>query len=137
MAHISQEKKKALAPKVKAVLKKYGVKGTLATDNRSTLILNVKSGKIDFLNSYDQYVLDRAKEQGFPSPSKETHIDVNVYHVERTYVGKAKDFLVEVLEVLNEGNHNRSRIEEDYFDVGWYVAIHIGKWNKPYVLLTE
>jgi hypothetical protein len=20
----------------------------------------------------------------------------------------------------------------DYFDVGWYIDINVGKWNKPY-----
>jgi hypothetical protein len=32
------------------------------------------------------------------------------------------------------GNHNRSDIMSDYHDVGWYVDINIGQWNKPYIL---
>ena len=30
------------------------------------------------------------------------------------------------------GNHNNSDISTDYFDVGWYIDINIGKWDKPY-----
>jgi hypothetical protein len=33
------------------------------------------------------------------------------------------------------GNHDRSDIQSDYFDVGWYVDINIGRWNKPYALV--
>jgi len=22
----------------------------------------------------------------------------------------------------------------DYFNVGWYIDVNIGKWNKPYVI---
>ena len=41
---MNQEKKKKLAPKIKEILKKYNMKGTLSVDNYSTLNLNLKSG---------------------------------------------------------------------------------------------
>jgi len=49
--------------------------------------------------------------------------------------GEAKAFLTEVYEAMMEGNHNNSDIQSDYFDVGWYVNIQVGKWNKPYELI--
>ena len=52
MAYMSQERKQSLAPSIKAVLKKYGVKGTLAVRNHSTLVLNIKSGSIDFIENF-------------------------------------------------------------------------------------
>ena len=30
-------------------------------------------------------------------------------------------------------NHDNSDIQTDYFDVGWYVDVNAGIWNKPYV----
>ena len=51
MAYMSQEKKAKIAPKVKKILKKFGVKGSLAVRNHSTLVLNLKSGKIDFIGN--------------------------------------------------------------------------------------
>ena len=36
MAYIGQEKKKELAPRVKHILKKHGMKGTLSIDNYSS-----------------------------------------------------------------------------------------------------
>jgi hypothetical protein len=34
---------------------------------------------------------------------------------------------------MNDGNWDKSDIQSDYFNVGWYVDVNIGKWNKPYV----
>jgi hypothetical protein len=33
---------------------------------------------------------------------------------------------------MNDGNFDKSDIQSDYFHVGWYVSVNIGKWNKPY-----
>ena len=32
--------------------------------------------------------------------------------------------------------YDRSDIQTDYFDVAYYISIHIGKWDKPYILHT-
>ena len=41
MAYVSQEMKKELAPAIKAVLKKYRMKGSIAVNNHSTLEVNL------------------------------------------------------------------------------------------------
>ena len=48
MAFMNQEKKKRLAPRIKEILKKHNMKGTLSVDNYSTLNVNLQSGPIDF-----------------------------------------------------------------------------------------
>lgn len=133
MAHMSQERKAQIAPWVKKALKKYGVKGTLAVRNHSTLVLNVKSGKIDFIQNYNETVGDRAGGFRNGSAAKD-HIDVNPYWYHEHFTGRAKSFLTEIMTAMNNGNHNRSEPQYDYFDVGWYVDVNIGNWNKPYVL---
>ena len=52
MAYVSQDRKKSLAPAIKAVLKKYNVKGTLSVRNHSSLVLTLKSGSIDFIENF-------------------------------------------------------------------------------------
>jgi hypothetical protein len=52
MAYVFQEKKANLAPTIKAILKKYNVKGTLSVRNHSSLVLNIKSGKMDFVENF-------------------------------------------------------------------------------------
>lgn len=123
MAYVSQELKSKLAPQIKAICKKYGVKASLAVRNHSTLVLNVKSGKIDFIRDYGDS--DDARKFG---------IQVNPYHYKSHFDGKAKAFLSEVIPAMNDGNWDKSEIQYDYFNVGWYIDVNIGKWNKPYEL---
>jgi len=135
MAFVSQSLKKTLAPHIKAVCKKYGVKATLAVRNHSTLCLNVKSGVIDFIGNAnevcgrDHYQVSR----GF-TPNKSGYDNVNVYHYKNHYSGAALKFLSEVIPLMNYGNHDNSDLMTDYFDVGWYVDVNIGKWDQPYIL---
>ena len=53
MAYVSQQLKKELVPSIKSVLKKYKMKGSIAVDNHSTLVVNLKSGAIDFQKDYN------------------------------------------------------------------------------------
>jgi hypothetical protein len=124
MAYMNQEKKAKIAPAVKAILKKYNVKASLAVRNHSTLVLNVKQGPIDFI-----------KDFGDDESAAKFGIQVNPYHYKSHFTGKSVKFLSEVITAMNDGNHDRSDIQSDYFDVGWYVDVNIGQWNKPYALV--
>lgn len=121
MAYVSQELKKELAPKIKAICQKYGVKATLSVRNHSTLCLNIKSGKINFAQDCMRSGYDADK-----------YIEVNHYHYQNHFCGRALQFLKEVIPAMNKGNHDNSDIHTDYFDVGWYISVSVGKWNKPY-----
>jgi hypothetical protein len=72
--------------------------------------------------------------RGF-TPNTSGYEQVNPYHFKSHYSGKALAFLTEVLAAMNGGNHDRSDIQSDYFDVGWYVDVNIGKWDAPYEVL--
>jgi hypothetical protein len=115
MAYMSQDRKKELTPAIKAVLKKYNLKGSISVDNYSSLIVTISSGDIDFL-----------KDSG------RGHISVNTYWIADHFTGRAKDCLLELKAAMMTGNHDNSDIMTDYFDVGWYIDIKIGKWDKPY-----
>lgn len=135
MAYISQEKKAKIAPKVKAICAKYGVKATLAIHHHSTLMLNIKSGTIDFIGNSNEVCGDDHYQvsRGFRANTS-GYDRINPYHFKSHYSGKALNFLTEVYAALMEGNHDNSDIQSDYFDVGWYVEVNIGKWNKAYDL---
>ena len=113
MAYFSKEMKAAIAPKIASLLKEYDVKGSLAIENYSAVVLNLRSGAIDFGRAYDQ---------------------VNVYHVDSFYSGKAKEFLMKAVEILNTGNYDNSDAQSDYFDRGHYISINVGRWDKAYVV---
>lgn len=133
MAYMSQEKKAKIAPTVKSILKKYNIKGSLAVRNHSTLVLNIKSGPIDFIGNYNSTV--SRQPGGFRNGSPAVNsIQVNPYWYHDHFSGEALAFLSEVIPAMNDGNHDSSDIQTDYFDVGWYSDINIGQWNKPYIL---
>lgn len=136
MAYMSQDKKRQIAPEVKKILKKYGMEGTLSVDNHSTLVLTLKSGRLDLIKDFDNTVNADLKFMGRQMrevPSK--YLDVNPYHFQSHFSEtKNQEFMAAIFKALNNGNHNNSRIEIDYFDVGWYVRVLVGRWNKPYIV---
>ena len=139
MAYFNQERKQAKAPAIKAILKKYGVKGSLAVRHHSTFVLNLKSGSIDFIENFigtDANVMHGRKmsQEQIDYIRKNQSLDVNVYWYKEHFSGKALSFLKEVITAMNGGNHDNSDVQTDYFDVGWYVDVNIGNWNKPYIL---
>jgi hypothetical protein len=125
MAYMNQDKKKVIAAKLKPVLKKYGVKGSLSVRNHMSIVLNVKSGKIDFFSDYGD--VEDAKKFG---------IQVNPYWFQDHFTGKAKEFLADAFDALKSaGYYNNSDAQIDYFDCAYFYDINIGKWNKPYELV--
>jgi hypothetical protein len=140
MAYVSQELKAKLAPSIRAVCKKYGIKASVAVRNHSTLVLNIKQGSIDFIENYIE--TDKAKsycnymsETVIAGIRKDQSLDVNPYHYRDHFSGHARKFLIEVMSIMNDGNWDESDIQTDYFNVGWYVDVNIGRWNKPYALV--
>lgn len=132
MAYMSQEKKAKITPVVKAILKKYHIKGTLSVRNHSTLILNIKSGIIDFIGNFNSTMEKRPG--GRLNQPAEQYINVNPYWFHEHFSGQALKCLDELVRAMNSGNHDNSDIQSDYFDVGWYIDINIGRWNKHYEL---
>lgn len=127
MAYMSQERKQQLAPAIKKVLDKYGMKGTIAVRHHSTLVVNIRQGKLDLIANYNQRTSNTTAHA-------RDYIDVNPYWFHDHFEGTCKDFLTELFAACNAGNHDNSDIQTDYFDVGWYVDVNIGKWGKPYAL---
>lgn len=138
MAYVSQEMKQKLAPAIKDVLKKYGVKGSLRVSHHSTLTLTLKSGKIDFIGNSnrvcgaDFYQVSR----GF-KPNTTGYDQLNPYHYQNHYDGEALEFFNELLPLMYGPDYfDHSDSQTDYFHCSHYIAVNIGKWNEDY-LVTE
>jgi hypothetical protein len=132
MAYMNQDRKAMLVAAAKKVLKKYGVKATFSTD-RSSIYCNIKSGPIDFISNYNKTINQSPYYQTMiRGQDVKDYMQVNSYHYQNHFSGNAKKFMHELHLALNSGNHDNSDIQTDYFDVGWYVHVNLGKWNKPY-----
>jgi len=125
MAYISQEKKKELAPKIKEVLKKHGVKGTISVSHHSNLVVRLKEGKIDLYG-------EKTSPNWCGSHGSDS---VNTYWINDHHTGKSRIFLNELKAAMNDGNWDKSDAMTDYFNVGWYSDIVVGNNSddKPYV----
>lgn len=135
MAYMSQERKKLIEPKVKEILKAYGLKGSLRVDHHSALMLTLSAG-MDF----SKYMLTDREEDAVKNIQKafaegNGYIQVNTYHISSHFFGKAAEALQNLCDAMNEGNWDESDIQTDYFNVGWYTNIHIGRWNKGYKIV--
>jgi hypothetical protein len=118
MAYVSQENKAELAPAIKKVLNKSGMKGSISIRHHSTLVVTLQSGAIQFEHSHG-----------------DGYTQVNVYHIESHYEGHAKAFLLELLAAMKGPSYfNNDDAMTDYFHRSHYTDINIGKWNKPYFL---
>jgi|MEHZ01.6.fsa_nt_MEHZ011624008.1_15 hypothetical protein len=119
MAYVSQDDKAKLAPQIKKVLSKYGMKGSISIRHHMSLVVTLQSGAIDFK--------DYSHGDGY--------IQVNTYHIATQYQGKAKAFLTELLAAMKGPDYfNEDDAMTDYFHRSHYTDINVGKWNKPYFL---
>lgn len=133
MAYISQEDKKAMAPAIKAVLNKYGMKGSISIDNNSTLVVRVKSGVLDIFGNYNRVAESKPHDRNNRVVSD--YMDVNCYWIESNYDGEVQQFLEELTAALKgERFFDDSDSQTDYFHCSHYVQIAIGRWDKPYIL---
>jgi hypothetical protein len=133
MAYMNQERKAQIAANLKPILKKYGIKGTLAVRNHSTIVLNIKAGKIDFIENY----LADGKCQDESYVRRTRSLDVNPYWFQDHFTGKAKSFLTDAFRALKSaGWYDKSDAQIDYFDTAYYVDVNIGNWKKGYEVIA-
>lgn len=128
MAYMSQDKKAKIVAAVKPILKKYGLKGSFRVRNHSTIVLTIKSGKINFIDNFNESI--SSDRDGYKA---EKYIDVNPYWFQDHFTGKAKSALTEIFKGMKSADwYDESDAMIDYFNTAYYVDVNIGTWNKPY-----
>ena len=140
MAYMNQDKKAKIVAAVKPILKKYGIKGTFAVRNHSTICLNIKSGSIDFIENYIKTDADLPYGKHMSADQvayirKNKSLDVNPYWFHEHFSGDAKKFLSEVMPAMKAADwYDESDAQTDYFNTAYYVDVNIGSWKNPYEL---
>jgi hypothetical protein len=125
MAYMNQEKKAVILAELKKVIPSTW-KWSLAVHHHSTLILTISAAPIDLFK--------HMKPSEYRKPT-DTYAQLNEYHLEHTFDGALLNTFQRIKDAMNMGNWDKSDIMTDYFDVGHYVHIHIGKWNKPFQVI--
>jgi hypothetical protein len=132
MAYMNQQRKKELTPGIKAVLKKYGYKGSIAVHNHSTLVFNIKEVTADFIgmaNARNKEIAERRNQKYYPCDG---YVQVNQFYPE--FYGEAETFIEELVQAMKGTMwYDNSDAMIDYFETAYYIDINVGQWNKPYV----
>lgn len=135
MAYVSKEIKAEIKAELDKVVPKE-IKYSLRVHNHSTIVMTIRSGNVDFYKNRNDKVA--GKLDYFNNPiepvNPDRSLDVNRYHVDKQFDGEVLALLEKIIAALNIKNWDRSDIQSDYFDVGYYVDLKIGSWDKPYIL---
>ena len=116
MAYISTEEVKVIREELKKNFpSRLGWK--LSIVRRDYLSLSISIIKAPFELRNDQ---NNAYEQ------------VNQYWIESRENKQSVPPLKKIFEIANKNNYNRSDVQSDYFDVGYYLNISIGHFGKPF-----
>ena len=130
MAYMSQENKKEKLAALKKIIPKSW-KWSLSVKHHSTLVLNIYSAPVDLIEEINR--CNKANQRnGFDPPVERTYAQVNEYYIDRQF-DKTLPLIKKIRDAMMVGNHNNSDSMTDYFDVGWYIDINIGKWDRPFI----
>lgn len=124
MAYMSQEKKQEIKQELIKVIPK-GWKWSLAVKHHSTLVLNISSAPVDLIGE----ALNKDKYD-----TESRNFQLNQYHPHYSFQGELLETFRKIIAAMNCKNYDNSNSQIDYFDVGYYIGINIGKYNKPFVV---
>lgn len=142
MSYISKEQVAEKRAKLKAMFPaKDGWKFSVRNDDNSAIRVTIVAGPV--LHKYGKIKIDgqdfiACPGKGFdPIIEEISEMSVNHHYAnEDRFPKETCEILNKIIAVLNEGNHDNSDIQTDYFDVGWYISLNIGSWDKPYKVVA-
>lgn len=135
MAYMNQEKKKVIASKLKPVLKKYGLKGTLSVRHNSCLILNISEGKPDIL--FDYILNSNASKESKNCTLRDGYLALNPYRYYQSFSRDLVEMFDDIFAALKSADwYDKSDSMTDYFDTAYYMSVSVGKFGKPYKVVA-
>ena len=98
--------------------------------------MNINSGGVDFIKNYNDNKDETRYNNGY-EVQVNGYINVNEFHINEHFTGEPKEILEIANDCLNLNNFDKSDAMTDYFHVGHYVEINVGRWDKDYQLTGE
>jgi len=130
MAYMNQEKKAKIAGELKRVVP-AGWKYSLSVRHHSTIVLTISAAPVDLIAEVNACNAERARQRGDEPYINRDSVSIHPSGVERSF-SASRDTIAKIMACLNIDNHDRSDVQSDYFDVGHYVDLQIGRWDKPF-----
>ncbi len=115
-AYVSNEKMDQVKKDLKSTFPEF--KFSIRKRDLMSVNVSILSGPISLTDNPDGY------EQ------------INQYQIKNRFKDKPEvaNFLQQVHDIMDKGNHDNSDLMTDYHDVGFYTHLEIGQWDKPYVI---
>jgi len=114
MAYMSKEHAKEIRNNLKKEFPNF--KFSVRNRHYSSISVSLLKSPLDFST-------DLEKNKPFD------YIQVNHYHLEWY---SHSDILKRIKDIINAKNYDNSEPQFDHFDVGYYVDMNIGDYEKPY-----
>ena len=128
MAYVSKEKKAGIKAALDKVIPK-GWKWSLAVRDHSVIVLTISKGPRDLTILPASFYHQTPERQKFDRQVSDVRIG------ESFPEGDVNETMKKVAAALNMNNYDNSDAQTDYFDVGHYVNINVGRWDKPFVIV--
>ena len=128
MAYMNQEQKAKIASELKKVMP-ADWKYSLSVHHHSTIVLTISAAPVDLIAQMKMNL-----ERGC---NHKDYVQVNHYHLDKQFAGELLETFRKIRQALNTDNYDRSDIQTDYFEVGHWVNINIGRWNKPFQVIDK
>jgi len=119
MAYISTEEVKVKRKQLKdSFPRKKGWKFSVRNDNNTTIVVSILEAPFKF-----KEFLDGRKSK-----------NVNHFYINSQFnCEEEREAINSIFEMISSDNYNNSDSMTDYFDVGFYMNLSIGKWDKPFL----
>lgn len=137
MAYVNKEVKNRVQKELKSIMPR-NCKWSLSGTGKGRLSLNIWSADTDLIGAVNRHNQRMHEWHGWIIPDKPlTHVDLNHNRREIDFGEKWNAILQKAWDAMNKGNWDRSDVQTDYFDVGWYTEICLGRWDRPFQVLSD
>ncbi len=133
MAYMDQLKKAKIAAALKPVMPD-GWKYSLSVCHHSRIVCTISAAPVDLLAAA---VERRDYLIGETRPRPTTPLGVNTHHPAHHFEGELLETLSAIIAALNTDNFGHPDPMTDYFHVGHYVDLQIGRWDRPFRCTAE
>ncbi len=130
MAYITAKETRAIKKKLVESFPDF--KFSVRNEHHSSVAVTILSGPVRF-NYTEEARRTSASMYNVTSEKEPDYLQLNHYYLEN-YTNA--NILHEMYDILNDGNYDNSEPMTDYFDVGFYVNLSMGSWDKPYILTS-
>jgi len=139
MAHMTQEHKKRIAAELKKFMPKSW-KYSLRVVHHSSIEMTIRQAPVDLPKMVFEKRGSKVCNHQEPFYQDASNVykntSVNDHWIEEEVDAEYLTLFKKIIAALNLDNFNKSDIMTDYFHVGHYIGLEVGRWDKPFKVVA-